>query len=572
MTSGIEWPHPAAPFVWPSNLVLAAIADYQLPVPFQRVLEDGSCLFGIIGAIDHLGAEWLKTVLDPHRELRAAIILALFGGCPTRRRDLNELLEIQTQSQGRLQFRLLTMSVEVGSSVNFLAAPRRKKAMAPLLAFGPSPNFGLAGVDRTQVNLVFPIESALFDQLRRWFDVTWYRSTKLTTSTADIPALVPATGTPEAAAKWASYCALCAKDDGRRQGRTDIDPETGELRPQTKPDGTVDQLPTAMLDLPQLDRLAECISRIVANGRQVTIGYSSAVRPLDAPMSPATFGQQSEYRDGSIIQRLSFRVSIFDDTELKKINEFRRGSQAVIEKLGLPLEKALYWVPNSVVPIVEAEIQAMDEQARQELTRLVGNNIEDFIKSKTEKIKQDLSAVYRRLGGEGEVPSAAVNEMINDLTRRIEMAIGDRFVAPVTFSEIRFSLSSEEGIQAPWAQAAKLSWALARFPRVAASKPKTFAGLQTVEAEILVAMNVANDIFATIPRDHMFARRARGELQLLDRIAETPMSDRDRCDACFMLMAGAFSRDIDRFIAEKESTRPRAHGGSILSTNRVEQR
>jgi hypothetical protein len=90
-----------------------------------------------------------------------------------------------------------------------------------------------------------------------------------------------------------------------------------------------------------------------------------------------------------------------------------------------------------------------------------------------------------------------------------------------------------------------------------ATKPKTLAGLQTLEADILAAMNVANDTFASIRRDRLFENRARSELQLLDRIAATAMSDRDRCEACFMLMGGALSKDIDRFITEKESARTR---------------
>ncbi|MBV9378879.1 MAG: hypothetical protein JO320_28150 [Alphaproteobacteria bacterium] len=426
-------------------------------------------------------------------------------------------------------------------------------------------------MDVAEVNLVFPVEATLFDQLRRWFDLAWCNSAKLTTSTVDIPALVPATGTPEAAAKWASYCALCAEEDNQRQGRAGIDAETGEIRPRRNPDGTADLAPTAMLDLPKLDGLAERISRIVANGRQTTIAYSSAVRPLDAPVSPTTFGQQSEYRDGSIVQRQSFRVSVFDDAELKQLNEFRRGSQTVIEKLGLPLEKGLCWVPNAVVPIVEAEIEAIDEQARQKLKDFIGNNVGDFITSKTEKLKQDLATVYHRLGGKGQVPLPAVNGLINDLTRRIELAIGDRFVAPVTFSEVRFSLSADGGIHAPWAQPAKLSWALARFPRQVATKPKTLAGLQTMQAEILAAMNVADDVFATIPRDRRIENRARSELQLLDRIAAAAISDRDRCEACFMLMGGALPHEIDRFIAEKESDRTRTKNRSNPFTNQVEK-
>jgi hypothetical protein len=115
--------------------------------------------------------------------------------------------------------------------------------------------------------------------------------------------------------------------------------------------------------------------------------------------------------------------------------------------------------------------------------------------------------------------------------------------------------SLEKLIQAPWAQAAKLSLALARFPREVARKPKTLAGLQTPESEIVAAMNVADDIFATLPRDRAFESRARSELHLLDRIAAASMTDRDRCEASFMLIDDVLPRDIDRFIADKESER-----------------
>ena len=317
-----------------------------------------------------------------------------------------------------------------------------------------------------------------------------------------------------------------------------------------------------MLGLSTLDKLADRLTRIVANGRQAIIAASNAVRPLDAPVNPAAIGQQSEYRDGSIIQRQSFRVSVFEDTELKEINKFRKGSQAVIEKLGLPLEKGLDWVPNSVIAIVESEIKAIDEMAREMLMRLIGNSVADYIKTKTDKIEKDLSAVYRRLGGEGKVPPAAMTQLINDLTRRMERAIGGHFVTPVAYSATHFFLSSdegnqglEEGIHAPWAQAARLSLALARFPRTVAIKPKTLAGLQTPEAEIVAAMNVANDVFAKIPWDREFERRARSELQLLDRIDGAAMTDRARCEASFMIIDGVLPRDIHQFIAETESMR-----------------
>jgi hypothetical protein len=154
-------PDPAPPFVWPSSSVLAGVADDRFPVPFQQVLASGSCVFGIVSAIDHRGAEWLKTVLDQHPDIRAMFILAVFGGCPTRRHDLHELLELQTECEGRLWFRVLPMAAHFGTPVNWVAVlPKGKTATAPVLAFGPSPNFGLDGADQTQVNLVFPAEPA----------------------------------------------------------------------------------------------------------------------------------------------------------------------------------------------------------------------------------------------------------------------------------------------------------------------------------------------------------------------------------------------------------------------------
>jgi len=81
------------------------------------------------------------------------------------------------------------------------------------------------------------------------------------------------------------------------------------------------------------------------------------------------------------------------------------------------------------------------------------------------------------------------------------LAIGDRFVEPITFSEVRFSLSADGGVQAPWAQAAKLSSALAQFPRQVATKPRMLAGPQTVESEIPAAMKTGARTSGASPVD-----------------------------------------------------------------------
>jgi hypothetical protein len=542
----------APPFVWPCVPVLLGEADYALPVPFQPTLENAATVLGVASAVDHCGGEWLETVLGERPSLNALVILAVFAGCPTRRRDLEGLIDLQARAKGGVQFRVLPMAMDVGAPANCLVAMPSDGA-APVFLVGPTPNFGIDGADRTQVNLAFAAEAALFDQWRRWFDWTWLQAAPLTDVTADIPALVPATGTPEAAAQWRAYCAICGESE--QPAAPAIDPETGEVQPAKKADGSEDPPPTTVAGLSKLDKLADRVARLFSAGRQVTIAYSSAIRPLDAPVSPRVFGQEAEHRDGTVVQRQSFRISVFSEEELKQINDYRRGSQTIIEKLGLPLEKGLYWLPNKVIPIFEKEIKVKNEEAQKALAKLVGGNAENFVTNKIAKIRQDLAVVYRRLGGNGDVPASALTELVDDLTLRIEHAFGEQFVAPVTFSEVHFSLPKESSSQAPWAQAKKLILALARFPREVLARPKALSGLQTPRPEILTAMNVEDDAILKVANGRQREDRARAETQILDRITGAKITDRDSCEAGFMLIDGRSSIDIDRFIAEKESAR-----------------
>ena len=232
----------------------------------------------------------------------------------------------------------------------------------PVFLFGPTPNFGIDNVDRTQINMCFEGESTLFDQWRRWFDLIWLEAAPLTEATADIPALVAATGTPAAAAQWQTYCDLCAQFVKRGDGgRPATDPETGEVLSSHESDGSEDPPPTEIAKLPKLDPLEDRVARLFRAGQQVTIAYSSAVRPLEVPVNPRLLSQEAQIRDGTVVQRQSFSISAFSDNELKTINAYRQASRTILEKLGLPLAKGVYWLPNQAARIFEREWQATNE-------------------------------------------------------------------------------------------------------------------------------------------------------------------------------------------------------------------
>ena len=549
------------PFVWPSVSILAGSTEYPNRVPFEGVLDNATVVFGVIAGLDDSGSEWLSQLLRRRDDISMLLILAVFGGCPTRRRDLERLLNLQECSAGRIDFRLLPMDTNVGAPANCLVATGTDNREAVALV-GPTFNFGLKQADRTQVNFAFPVEAVLLDNFRRWFDWTWLTATPLTADTADIPALVPATGTLEAAALWEDYCLRCFAVGGstfeRGAEAPALDPESGEVR-ASRQDGDAEPLsPTEILKLPKRDKVAERVARLYAAGKQVTIASSAAVRPLDVPVNPGIFGQQSRRRDGSIEQRQEFRVSVFSEDELKTINNFRRGSQAIIGRISLPLEKGVHWIPAEAIPILKREIESLNDKAQIKVKGIIGCNIEKFIESKIDKIKEDVSNVYERLGHTGEVPQSAITELTDELKRRITLSVGEHFVAPVTFTSVGFDPPTnpiDSGAEAPWVQARQLVLALARFPRDVFTQPKKLGGLETPRQNILEAMDVEGDCILKEPFGRKLEDWARDDKSILDRIVASDIGDRARCEAGFMLIDGQSLEVIEGYIAENRRSR-----------------
>ena len=193
------------------------------------------------------------------------------------------------------------------------------------------------------------------------------------------------------------------------------------------------------------------------------------------------------------------------------------------------------------------------KKQRNELIRLVGGNAKSFVEGKKNKLKEDLTTVYKRLGGKQDVSQYALREVMNDVSARIQRALNKQLLARVTFSDVRFDLQEKASWQAPWAQAEKLMLALARFPRQVIHRPKTLSGLQTSQSEILIAMNIADDII--LKMDQWEAEhRSRSELQILEWIENANIEGRDRCEAIFMLIDGKSHFEIHQFIARREST------------------
>ena len=547
----------SAPFIWPAPDTLGDSGGFDSSSEAQHLLSEASTILGIISDLDSNGVEWLTGLFGSSSKVNskaAMLILAVHAGCATRRQDLVSLLALQDQSRRRVKFRIQPMEKRLGSPSNCLVTLQHN-GIEPKMLLGATPNCGMSGVDRTQVNIGFTPELTLFDRWRRWFDWAWLHSAQLSESAVEIPALVPARGTVEAEALWNSYCTLLSGDD--RNESASIDPKTGEVTQAEAVDGIEDRTPTQVLKLPTLDTLARRVGDLLSGGKQVMIDSSSSVRPLDAPVSPDVLGEKAEQRTGTVVRRQSFRVSVFDKAELNQINAYRRGSQAIVEKLSVPLGKGVYWITDAMAVLLRKEIETKEEEAGRHLRRLVGTDANTFVQGKVETIRADFEACYREFRNGQRVPNSGFSRFLEDIESRIDAALTGRLVASVIVTKSSLSLpldadDSESSWQQPWAQAEKLLLGLARFPREVISSPSRLRGLKTSRDEILDAINIADDaILTTKGRSQI---RASDELRLVEWMSRAELEKRVRCEACLMLMDGQMHNKILDFIGQNSAS------------------
>ena len=557
---------PSLPFVWPFPSDGTEHDRDDQRVPIEHVFADADSIAGIVSDIDDEGVTRLEALLcTPDR--KALIVLAVYAGCPTRFEHLSRLLKLQERETTHTQFRILPMTVGSGAPSNCLTVVP-KVSSNPICLFGATPNLGIPEDDPTQCNVAFRAEPALEDELCGWFDRTWAQAAPLNESTARIPGLVPARGSADAAAQWCEYCKACrsAEQDERTQREEESqreempatpDQDDGVSTQASASDKATDQSPSESIGLRRLDPLAERATRILGKGQQVTVVYEGAVKPLDVPISARFFDQNPEERTGTVVRRQTFRISAFSKEEQKMIDNHRKASRTVINKLGLPFEKGLYWMPYEMIPILKEEIATIENEAKEALNRLVGPNSGTFVEGKRMQIKRDLERTYRELDGDGDLPRARLTEVLDRLDRRIQSALESEVVAPVTFHTITVDLQSKNAHEAPWAQIEKLILALARFPRRIISKPKTLSGITADRSSVLDAMNIEDDSIMRVMKDSLMQaiHISQWDLDQLERITDSDIGERDRCEIYLMIIDGESNSKIEQFVHEKWSER-----------------
>lgn len=527
-------------YIWPeASQLIGDSTNNVLPV-FRGALAKAKGVFGVISGLHDAGVGLIEELLQLNRELAFRLVLKVWPACPTTGSNLKRLLELRERFPERLAVRLKASHgiLDHGLTILCASGPHPKDSC---LILGKMTDLGTISSDIGEGG-VLRADAATIEAFRRRFLWQWAHSTELSTpGAADIPALALPEGSREAAARWEDYQdRLNGVTRSAPELTVEVDPETGEV---TLVDGNGDPVadPIAEIGFEKMDPLAMWVAELYSAGQIVSIDKTSRIPPVDVPVNPAAFGDNSEMSRGDVSRKVSMRASVIKDADLKEIEKHRGMVRTILNRLSFSLADGLRWVPDTSRELLAAELEHADAAGRAALLKAVGGesslDIDAFVDSRKAELSKSLTDMAAALGAPTAEVDRVLEETLTKAKERLKRAKGGSLLPTLSWTRIAFSTDEDEHAS-PWGQAATFLFAVARFPRKALTDGFFMRGLSCNVLDLVEAMNIAGDDLCRDLRARNISSRCRQELLIIDRIAEEVSEPKDRCRLLRLLLDG----------------------------------
>jgi len=406
------------------------------------------------------------------------------------------------------------------------------------------------------LNLAFSPDPTLLEAWRNWFDWVWLASVPLTKETAEIPPLVPAPGSVEAADAWHAYLTSCrearARGDDSSQTKVVVGSDSGQVT-VVGADGTPRPTPSEEVGLPRLDPLAGETARIFRLGALADIDKTTRIPPLDVPVKADLFGIQSWRRAGAGTRRVEYRFSVLDDRDLKDLEAKRRAAGEVLSRFSFPLGDGVRWMPHRARPLFEAELNRLNKVGKDELTRVLGGDVRTFVKNRRDRVTTGAQTLYEEYHPSQRVPDSTIDEILENCEKRLKKALDSQLLPRITYTPLQFVVAQATEWTSQWGQAASLLQAIAEFPRKVLTDRQFLRGLDVDDDELLEAMDVCEDVVLKASNRRDAKQRAKEDLLVLGRLARSQKDARTRCDLVLRLIRGAKAEEIGAEVPDEET-------------------
>lgn len=285
-----------------------------------------------------------------------------------------------------------------------------------------------------------------------------------------------------------------------------------------------------------LDQLSENVARVFELGALVSVDKLSRIPPLEAPVKPEWFGVDSFRQTGMVKAQTSIKVAPFDQTTLKKIDRLRRVSGELLPRYSFALADGVRWMPKLAIPFFETALTAANEDAKKLLGETVGDDVQAFLASQQERIRNDAQRMYEAYHPGGKIPDDAVSNILAELKTRLDKTKADKLIPKVAYSPVAFNPSHKSEWSSPWGQAFALLKGIAEFPREAMTDRFFWQGIRTDEDALIKAMNVAGDYLVAEYGGRKAKQRAEVELELIKHLEDATGDAQVKCRALWALI------------------------------------
>ena len=527
---------PQMPFVWPEPRVSSGVGSYETALPFEQAARAALAVFGVVSAIDAKAVNWMEGYLADSTETKLRLVISIHPTCRTSEADLHDLLRLVERHGDRAAFKVFPEASLFDRSSNLLCLCGADGDSA--VSVGPTENMGFAPASPSQANLAMVVTAATFEACRKWFDYLWGIAGPLRPDVAtSMPNLVLPEGDIEAARLWEDYRRRCLAHESATEPpvRAMVDPESGEVVLVDQNDKPVAS-PTEAIGVPKLDPLSEYVARVFELGALVSVDKLSRIPPLEAPVKPEWFGVDSFRQTGMVKAQTSIKVAPFDESTLKKIDRLRRVSGELLPRYSFALADGVRWMPKQAIPLFEAALTAANEDAKKLLGETMGEDIQAFLTSQRERIRNDAQRMYEAYHPGGKIPENAVSNIMDELKVRLDKTKADKLIPKVAYSPVAFNPSQKSEWSSPWGQAFALLKGIAEFPREAMTNRFFWQGIRTDEDALIKAMNVAGDYLVEEYGGRKAKQRAEAELDLIKQLEDAPGDALAKCRALWVLI------------------------------------